>query len=193
MSDNQLSIVRLKPCHKDQVICLIQERQRVKPLPWIWNNDLDIFLNPSNFPVLFGAFQNQRLLSTIGLCKWSGLPYISLVFQLISPNFTFFNSLTNGYTFLIEKAIEYGSQNGIFVFYTFRKKRNLKAMLRCWKLSNKNYFSYTEAVIPKNTKPEESAYWDMMDHETKPFTGEIKRIMLKPEFLDSMDWPNDKS
>ena len=192
MSVNQLTVIRLKSHHKSQIVSLIKERQHFKPLSWILSDHLDIYLNSNDFPVMFGAFQNQKLLSTMGLWRWHGLPYATLTFQLIKPGFVFFNNLTNGYTLLLEKSMEYGSQNDIFVYYVFRKKRSLKAMLKTLNLSNKKYFSYTEAVIPKNTRPKESAYWDMMDHEIKPFTGEIKRIKLKPEFLSSLDWPGSK-
>ena len=182
MFDKQLFVIRLESHHKNQVINLIKERQ----LSWTISDEM---LSPSRFPVLFGVFKNQKLLSTMGLWKWKGLPYVTLSFEIIKPGFAFFNGLTNGHVLLFEKAIEYGSENGIFVFYASRKRKSLKAMLKYGKFSVKNYFSYTEVVVPKNTRPKEEAYWDMMDYETKPFAIEIKRMILKPEALDTLYLP----
>ena len=102
----------------------------------------------------------------------------------------FFNPLTNGFKLCLNTILKYGYENGIVAYYVFRKKRqrhnNVYARHGYTNDEAKKYFSYTEAIIPKNTKPKEYAYWELMNKEIQPFVGEIRRIMFKPEFLDSL-------
>ena len=190
MPDKKISIICLKPYHKNQFIDFMQK----------WNNKsllfdisvLDAYLDPnSKFPVLFGAFKKQILLFTIGLWKWETLPYATITFLSSRIGCIFFNPLSNGYNLCFDEILKYGHKNGILAYYLFRKKRNNnKIYSRHGYVNNeaKKYFSYTEAIIPRNTQPKEYSYWELMDKKTKPFCGEIRRIMLKPEFLDSLLW-----
>lgn len=189
--DKNISVIRLDLSHKSQILEIIKERE-LKQGRSVWKYDDEIlnkYLDSSKFPVLFGALQNNKLLSVLGLFKWDNLPYASLTYQLHKIGNKWFKQFTN-HGFCFQKAIKYGEQNNIIAYYFFQKKRTSILRRKKWPIP-KNYFEYEEIIIPKNTCPKELAYWNMMDNEVKPFTGEIRRIMLKPQFLNNIYWPKD--
>ena len=73
--NNETFFVHLNPSHKAQMTNFIKDHQLIRTLPYNYNsNILDSYLDPdSKFPVLFGAFQRQTLLCTLGLWKWGGV------------------------------------------------------------------------------------------------------------------------
>ena len=184
-----ISVIRLDSCHKDQLVDLIQKRH--DKMLAMDSDMLNFYLNPdSKFPVLFGVFQKQKLLSTLGLWKWEALPYATITCLLTQPGSIVFHSFANGFSFCFDEVIRYGHKNGVLAYYSFRKLRKQKKTNSVYKVTPehlKKYFAYTEAIIPKNTRPIESIYWELMDKEIKPFTGEIRKTMLKPEFLSNLD------
>ena len=200
MSQENISVVHLLPQNKGQIIDLVQHRQSFAKSKDSWCskkyislfiNRLSYYLSPSVFPVLFGAFYKQELLSFMGLHKWEDLPYATLTYHLIRPGAIFFDGSANGTRLLFERVVHYGSQNGIQVFYSQLRFTNPKFFARIkWTLPKK-YFSWTEAVIPAHTRPELAVYWDMMDHIIKPYSICIKKTMLKPQYLNDLDWPED--
>ena len=84
MSHKKIVVARLTSNHKDQITDLIESRLRIKSTPWIDDKTLDMYLSPSMFPVFFGAFQNQKLLSMMGLFRWNGLPYATVTYLTTS-------------------------------------------------------------------------------------------------------------
>ena len=185
--EKNMEVIRLSPCHKRQFIDLTKKRHN--NILSIDPDILDIYLDPSSrFPVLFGAFRKQRLLSTLGLWRWKALPYATITYLLTQPSRVAFNPVINGFNLCFDKIIEYGHENGILAYYLFQKKRNRHSTYGSLLKELGGYFAYREAVIPKNTRPKESIYWELMDQEVKPFTGEIRRIMPKPTALNSLVW-----
>ncbi len=186
MSKKELSVIRLSEKHKAQFIEFIKN----KPLLYDPNDNLSAYFRSSPFPCIFGAFKKDELMFTLGLYKWTSLPYACMIYLSSQERNMFFNREKNGAGLCFEKMLKYSSENGIVAIYTFRKKRNDKTFSRGGSLSKEelNWFSYTEAIVPKNTRPKDSGYWKMMDCKTHPWTGEIRRIMPKPEFLHSVNY-----
>ena len=178
VSQKNMQVVRLKPYHKDQFLDLMRKRRNILSTNF---GILDAYLDVnSKFPVLFGIFQRQKLLSTLGLWRWEVLPYATITYLLTQPGNKFFNRLTNGHSLCFEEMIRYGNENGILAYYAFQKKRKKRPAYEILPKQLKGYLDYTEAVIPKNTQPKESIYWELMDQEIKSFVGEIRRIILWP-------------
>ena len=183
--EKDMRVIRLSFCHKEQVMDLMQKRYSDNTLS-TYSAILDAYLDPnSQFPILFGVFQKKRLLSTLGLWKWTALPYATITYLLAQPSKGIFNPLTSGFNLCFNRMIKYGHENGILAYYLFRKKRRARFAYGNLPKELKKYFVYTEAIIPRNTRPRESIYWEIMDKEIKPFTGEIWRIMPKPKVLNS--------
>ena len=177
-----MRVTRLNSTHKNQLINFINKRDK-KSLLFDFNANIDSYLDStSKFPVLFGAFIKTEIVFTLGIWRWEGLPYATINFLLSKPGHSFFNPYTNGFNLCFNAILEYGCKNNILAYYFFRKKRSKFGIL------DKKYFSYTEAIIPKNTKPKDFVYWEMMEQQLKPFEGEIRRVMPKPEFLNSLEW-----
>ena len=182
ISHKKISVQVLNFNHKNQILDLIQKRIQLKLMGWkIDEKTLDRFLNPnSKLPVFFGAFQKNKLIYMMGLEKMKNLPYVMLDYRLSDLGSRIFNSETNGQNLCLEKAVDYGEKNGIIAYYYFHKKTDVeKTRLKAKIKLPENYVSYTEATIPKNTCPKVYTWWLLMGEETKPYTGEVRRMFKK--------------
>lgn len=196
MPDLNIYVTRLSPAHKKEILNLVKSQVDIYHSPWSrLVEKLNEYLHSSSiFPVFFGLFEREELMYIMGLEKWEGLPYATITYTVGKRNEKIYDHLKKGeIALLLEKIFRYGEKNGIVAFYAFVKKKSARLRSKM-ALNSKNYkyFFYTEAVIPKNTKPKEFIYWWMMDRERKPFTGEIRRCMLKPCFLESVSYLSDE-
>ena len=183
--------LKLDPSHKKQVIAVVNHRPSLFQKQAL--DRLDYFLKLDlAFPVLFGAFYQEKLISVLGLYKWAEFPYANFCYRFACVDEgAFFKSPLHN--LCVEKAIKYGKEKGIKAYYLFQKRRPAKLYPRIYKQlpALKNWFAFTEAVIPANTKPDEDVYWDMMDKILRPYESEIRRFQPKPAFSDSVYWPPD--
>ena len=183
--------VRLDPSHKKQLGSIIKNRWSLFQKDALDN--MDMFLNPNAvFPALFGVFTEGKLFSVLGLSKWPVLPYATFCYRFSCvESGAFFNRPLHN--LCVKRALEYGGKHGIKAYYLFQKRRSRGLYPRIYKdlPELKNWFAFTEAVIPANTKPEENAYWLLMDKIIRPYEGEIRRFQPKPAFSDSVYWPED--
>ena len=182
MFNTNISVHLLNFNHKNQILDLIHKREQLNLMDWkIDEETLDRFLNPdSKLPVFLGAFQGKKLIYMIGLEKMRNLPYVMLDYRLSNLGSNFFNSKTNGQNLCLEKAVNYGEENGIIAYYYFHKKTDVEKTRQKAKIKfPENYVSYIEATIPKNTCPKVYTWWLLMGKERKPYTGEIRRMFKK--------------
>ena len=194
MFNSDISIIQLNPYYKKQVSFLLKSYVHISP-KWFdfLHNKLDHYLQSSSiFPALFGAFKKEELIYIFGMEKWEGVPYASLTYRKKKKMASVYNPIAQGEVAYTTQMVKYGEKHGIVSFYYFTKQTPYYFnFINKLAKNNKDeylskYFSYTEAIIPKNTKPKEYAYWEIMGFETKPWTGEIRRVMLKPKFLKSV-------
>ena len=183
--NSEIYAIQLTPDHKNQILDIIQSRKNLRlRRRQITSTVLDRYLDPQYaLPAFFGAFQNTKLLSLIGIQKLMDFPYAALTYRfkrLENASLDFLSDLC------VAKAIHYARQNGIIAYYVFQRKITAQPQKGDEIRLPENYFSVREVIIPENTRPKENLYWMLMDKQLKPFTGEIRRIMPKSAVLNPL-------
>lgn len=158
-------------------------------------SDLNYYFSKEKSRYLVGSFSdNQELLSTLGVSQWNHMPYATIQFLLISPQYrNWFRPDRNGFINCVDHAYEIGEKLGIHYYYFFRKAGSLTKSLPIWKRYSteriKRYTSFVESFIPKNTKPRHNMYWNIMEKKTWPYDIEIRKVALKPtHFHELIRW-----
>lgn len=153
-------------------------------------NSAKRYLDSKNEKIfLVGSIEDETLISMIGIYVWESMPCASLCF-LFSRTKGIFNIDKNGLSMCYSKCISLCEQMGVFEWYLWLPISRGKAHIRSWKvgmvLGLEKYMSHTVARVPANTCSVHKCYFHLMDNRTWPFESEIRRTMLKPEFLKNL-------
>lgn len=115
----------------------------------------DYFDQSQDSRILLGAFENEKLVATMGMYFDEASP-IWLLFYMVTSRSSFnYNLKLNGLADLIEHALDIAEGRQVYRYYTFMKKRILPFTYDKWFTyvpRLKNYTFVIEDVIPANTK-----------------------------------------
>ena len=180
----------------EQVKQLIDMRnKRVRGLEWAPQSILTYFDSRDDL-ILYGCLQDGLLQSTLGIVYWGSMPYTTLKCMLTrAGSQTLFNIDKSGIQHCFEAALSDAEKRGYYTHYSARSVRELRVEYKrnVWKPfedQNPRWIGVNEAFVPANTKPDFSAWWNIMGKELHPYDVMIYSTRLRNEFRFNEQFPD---
>lgn len=157
--------------------------------------ELNLTRLQSSFPTsnykVYGAFEDEKLLSAMAVHYWDKLPFYTIFHMLTHPDFSkikFYQSFVeSGLSRVMGAAVRDAEKDERWQFFYCTHLQNYKTRKIAWfeqcsELANR-YDWYLESVIPANTMPKSEVYAGMMYNDTQPKDMVIKTARLKPSII----------